>query len=124
MKLNELIDPDDYEGIPEYTDSQIQDAFVSKEPVQALRSAFKDMWPKVSKWLRIRLRDVKVDKAVADNEIGGLLKAKLDTFLDSETEYFEDNALTLTRELLACIASWQNKKVKPKDIPQPMMSGM
>jgi len=123
MKLNELLEPNDYiDNLAEYTDSQIQQAFVSDEPVQELKDTFKDMWPLVSEWLRKRLASVKVDKKDADNEIGGLLRAKLEKYLNSNSEYFEDNALTLTRELLACINDWKDKKVRPKQLPQPMMS--
>lgn len=105
---------------PQYNKSDIIDAITSDNPEVNLKKVFpKDFLPKVMRWLKDKLDDVKIDQKKAERMKGGELRAKLDKYLQANKgdDNYEDNAEMLVRELLNSIDKWSEYETKPKDLP-------
>lgn len=124
MKLNDILEQvsglEDME-IPSLNKSEIIEAVTAEKPMVALKMVFpRDFFPKIVRWLERKLSDIEVPKE-AENEVGGVFKAKLDKYLEKDTVTYKSNAETLVRELLASYEKWDEKVVKPKDLPDVML---
>lgn len=120
MKLNDILEQvyalADTE-LPQFNQTEILEAIISDKPLVALKNVFpRDFYPKVVRWLERKLKDIEVSKE-AENEVGGTFKAKLDKYLEKETVYYESNAEALVRELISSYEEWDEKVVKPKELP-------
>lgn len=120
MKLNDIFEQvyalADTE-IPQFNQTEILEAITSKKPLVGLKNVFPTtLYPKVVRWLKRKVKDIEVPKE-AENEVGGTFKAQLDKYLEKDTINYESNAEALVRELIASYEEWQEKVVKPKELP-------
>jgi hypothetical protein len=120
--INEVSAPEEYE-IPEYDQGALIDALMSEKPDIELKTVFGEaFYPKVMRWLDLRLKKIKVPDE-AKNYVGGSLKYKLDQYLekDNEEDAYEENAETLSREILNAINEWDKKVIKDMNLPAPKL---
>lgn len=106
--------------MPEFNSEDIKNAFISKEPLVALKNVFpRDFLPKVIRWIEKKLSNVSVESG-SENMVGGELRAKLNKYLerDQGQKIYNENAETLVRELLRSYDEWNNQEIKPMDLPQ------
>lgn len=120
MKLNDIFEQvyalADTE-IPQFNQTEIVEAIVANKPLVALKNVFpRDFYPKVVRWLERKLKDVEAPED-SENELGGTFKGKLDKYLEKDTIHYESNAQALVRELIKAYEEWDEKVVKPKDLP-------
>lgn len=124
MKLNEFLknlNEDDIDmprfETTQFNDGDIIDALMSQKPDVKLKVVFgEDFWPKVERWLKVELKNIKVSDE-EDDVVGGELRAKLDKYLESETPGYEENAKALTRAIMNSYKEWSKKEMKDKDLP-------
>lgn len=125
MKLNDILeDIDDYK-IPEYDEGALTDALMSDKPEFNMKDVFGEaFYPKIERWLKEKLKNIKVPKE-GQNYMGGELRYKLDQYLQKEDvseNEFKNNAKILTREILQAIESWSKKIIKDQELPKPTLS--
>jgi hypothetical protein len=124
MTLNEVFRQIYEQGLEnkdlmKYNEEDIQDAITSDNPYSQLKKVFpRDFLPKVYRWLKEKLKNVKLNKEEINIE-GGEFRAKLDKYLqkDKGEDAHEDMAEMLVRELMRSIEKWNDYETKPKDLP-------
>jgi len=120
--VNEVVTPDEYK-VPEYDQGALIDAIVSEKPDIEIKKVFGEaFYPKIARWLNERLKKIKVSPE-ATNYVGGPLKYKLDAYLEKnkDEETYQENAETLSREILSAIKDWDKKVVKDINLPEPKL---
>ena len=120
--INEVSAPEDYE-VPEYDQGALIDALMADKPDLELKTVFGEaFWPKVLRWLNLRLKKIKASLE-SNNYIGGPLRYKLDQYLEKgeDEDVYEENAETLSREILGSIEEWNKKVVKDMNLPEPKL---
>ena len=126
MNLNEFLNDlkeavSQYE-IPEYDEGSLVEALMAEKPELDLEDVFGEaFYPKVERWLNLRLKNIAVP-AEARNYVGGPLKYKLDQYLKADEvsdEEYKENAESLAREILQAIEKWDKKVVKDEELPPP-----
>lgn len=121
MKLNDILLEQAYAladtEIPQFNQTEIGEAIMAKKPFVELKNVLpRNIYPKVVRWLKEKLKDIKAPKG-SENEIGGELKGKLDKFLEKDTIHYESNVRALVRELMRAYEEWEEKLTKPEDLP-------
>jgi hypothetical protein len=124
MTLNEVFRQIYEQGLEnkdlmKYNEEDIQDAITSDNPYSQLKKVFpRDFLPKVYRWLKEKLKNVKLNKEEINIE-GGEFRAKLDKYLqkDKGEDTHEDMVEMLVRELMRSIEKWNDYETKPKDLP-------
>jgi hypothetical protein len=114
--LNELEELEDKEHIA-FAEEDIESAIMADDPYNELKKVFpRELLPKVYRWLERKLKKVKVPEE-AENLEGGEFGAKLDKYLEKDSNDYEENVELLVRELLASYDKWEEYKTKPRDFP-------
>lgn len=107
-------DPDSFE----YKEQDIRDAIIDEKPYIKLKEIFQpDLWPKVERWLNNELKNIKINDDEA-NRPGGIMKAKLEKYLEVDTESYESNIDTFVRSILNAHANWDKKEIKDLNLPK------
>jgi len=100
-----------------YRESDIRDAIINEKPYLKLKNIFQvEFWPKIERWLNNELKKIKVSEDDI-NRPGGELKAKLEKYLEAETDRYDDNVSTLSREIINAHEKWNEKEIKDMDMP-------
>jgi len=115
--LEQFTDKDFNPNSFEYREEDIRDAILNEKPYIKLKEIFKpDFWPKIERWLNNELKNIKVDEEEI-NRPGGELKAKLEKYLEADTDRYDDNVETLGREIINVYNKWNQKEIKDMDLP-------
>jgi hypothetical protein len=102
----------------EYREEDIREAIISEKPYLELKKIFtSEFWPKLERWLNSELKNIKVTEEET-NRPGGELKAKLEKYLEVNTDSYEENVGILAREIINSYEKWDKKEIKDMNFPK------